>query len=226
MRAIQFMKIDFIKTKQQILWMLLVIPAVLLLMLREIKGEMALIVFCYALFMALVFSTAPFGMCQHRETGFLLLLPASTRDRVHGRFLYGLSFLGIAVLLGSAGMYLCEAITGFGIEREVKVCFGMVAFSVCMVFMIVEYVFLYLFGEQQSQNILSLVRMIPGFVFFFGSMGLIGGVQKEPQLLAEVMEYIDGHLILIGWCSMAVSFILFTGAASLCAAVTKKKDFG
>ena len=35
MRAIQFAKIDFIKTKQQILWILLVIPVVVLFMLRQ-----------------------------------------------------------------------------------------------------------------------------------------------------------------------------------------------
>lgn len=226
MRALQFTKIDFIKTKQQILWMLLVIPVIVLFTLRETEGEISLVVFCYALFMALVFSTSPFGTCQRRETGFLLLLPASTQSRVFGRFLYGLSFVGIAIVLGSIGMYLSKVITGVGIDTEMKIFFCMAALAVCMLFMAAEYVFLYLFGEQQSQNILSLVRMIPGFVFFFGSMGLLSGVKKEPEALAGIIEYIGSHLMVIGWCSVAVSLVLFIGAAMLCAAVTKKRDFG
>lgn len=67
--------------------------------------------------------------------------------------------------------------------------------------------------------------MIPGFVFFFGSMGLIGGVKDDPAAFEAFMEYIGGHLMLIGWCSMAAAFVLFVAAATLCTAVTKKRDF-
>ena len=227
MRAIQFAKIDFIKTKQQILWILLVIPVVVLFMLRQgSDSPIALVIFCYALFMALVFNTTPFGTCQRQETGFLLLLPATTRERISGRFLYGLSFMVIAALVGVVGMYLGEMISGTVIEAEIIVPFCMVAFAVCMVLMALEYVILYLFGEQQSPNILSLIRMIPGFVFFFGAMGLIGGAQDDPEVTAALMEYIGGHPMLIGWCSLAVAFVLFAAAAMLCTAVTKKRDFG
>ncbi|MBD5476247.1 MAG: ABC-2 transporter permease [Lachnospiraceae bacterium] len=226
MRAIQFAKIDFIKTKQQILWILLVIPVVLLFMLRQSSDSpMPLVIFfCYTLFMALIFSTIPFGSCQRQETGFLLLLPATTRDRISGRFLYGLSYMMVAALVGCVGMYFDKMISGAVIEAEIPFC--MIAFAVSMVFMALEYVILYLFGEQQSPNILSLIRMIPGFVFFFGSIGLIEGAQDDPEMTAALMEYIGGHLMLIGWCSLAAAFVLFAAAAMLCTAVTKKRDFG
>lgn len=227
MRAIQFAKIDYIKTKQQVLWILLMMPVVLLLMMRQSSDSpVPLVVFCYALFMALIFSTTPFGSCQRQETGFLLLLPATTRDRVFGRFLYGLSIMAVAVLIGSVGMYLGEMISGAVIEAEIIVSFCMGALAVCMILMALEYVILYLFGEQQSPNILGLIRMVPGFVFFFGSMGLIGGVKDDPAAFEALMEYIGGHLMLIGWCSVVSAFVLFAAAAMLCTAVTKKRDFG
>ncbi|MDE6737510.1 MAG: ABC-2 transporter permease [Lachnospiraceae bacterium] len=226
MRAIQFTKIDFIKTKQQILWILLVIPVIVLFMLWQgSEGPVPLFIFCYTLFMALVFSTTPFGSCQWQERGFLVLLPATTRDRISGRFLYGLSFMLVSALAGGVGMYLGEMMSGVMIEAEILVPFCMVAFAVCMVLLALEYVVLYLFGEQQSPNILSLIRMIPGFAFFFGSMSMIGSVREKPEVFLALMEYIDGHLMMIGWCSLAAAFVLFAAAAMLCTAVTKKRDF-
>lgn len=226
MRAIQFTKIDFIKTKQQLVWILLVIPVVILFVTRQKEsGAGALVAFCYALFMALVCSTTPFGSCRRQETGFLRLLPATQGERILGRYLYGLSFMVMAALIGGVGTYIGGRIEGSMIGMEIVIPFCMVAFAVCMVLMALQYVILYLFGEHQSPNILSLIRMIPGFVFFFGSMGLIGGVKDDPAAFEALMEYIGGHLMLIGWCSMAVALVLFVAAAMLCTAVTKKRDF-
>lgn len=226
MRAMYYAKLDYIKTKQQIFWMILVIPVVLLFMLRQEGGPVSMVIFCYALFMGLVFSTTAFGSCQHQENGFLLLLPATTGDRILGRFLYGLSFMGIAVLVGGLGMYLNEKIRGNMIVAKVVVPVCMAAFAVSLILMVIEYVFLYLFGEQQSANVLSLVRMIPGFVFFFGSMGVMNGIQEDPEQFVVWMGDIDRYLAVLGWCSLAVSLVIFAASVILCTAVTKKRDFG
>ena len=100
MRALHFMKVDYILTRKQ----LYIVPLFFVLALFIGKGmgapEVSLMVACsYMLFVATIFSTTPFAYCGGKNRGFLLLFPATVRDRVAGRFLYGLSFVAMLALL-------------------------------------------------------------------------------------------------------------------------------
>ena len=95
MRAIHFMMIDYIKVKQQVYFMPLFLVIALLMWGQ---GYSILVPFSYMMFVAIIFSTAPFGACKKGDAGFLVLLPSTVMHRVMGRFLYGLSFVGIAVI--------------------------------------------------------------------------------------------------------------------------------
>ena len=89
MRAIHFMMIDYIKVKQQVYFMPLFLVIALLMWGQ---GYSILVPFSYMMFVAIIFSTAPFGACKKGDAGFLVLLPSTVMHRVMGRFLYGLSF--------------------------------------------------------------------------------------------------------------------------------------
>lgn len=225
MKAFKFMKIDYIKTKHQMLITPLFLLAIVVIMMApdsDIKEFSAVVPFCYMVFMMIVFSCSPFGSCRREETGFLQLLPATTWDRVAGRFLYGISLIMIAAVLGIGAMGIGQM---FGIRisaLDVPLC--LVALGIGILIVTAEYVFFYLFGENTAQNLLGIVRVLPGMCFFFISANLSKDIINDPDKVQQFAETVGRHLNMIGGISVVISLIMFVAAIWLCAAMTDKRD--
>ncbi len=225
MRALHFMKIDYVKTKQQ----MIVTPLILLLIVgimmapdSDIREYSAVVPFSYMVFMMIIFSCSPFGSCRREETGFLQLLPATTRDRVAGRFLYGISLLMIATVLGAGAMAVFWLLGLQSSAWDIPLC--LLALAIGIFIMTAEYVFFYLFGENTAQNLLGIVRVLPGMCFFFITAQLSKEIVKEPDKMMQGMETVGRYLNLIGGIALAASLIMFVAAIGLCAAMTDKRD--
>lgn len=225
MRAFMFTRIDYIKTKSQLLFIPVYLGLMFVIMLSsdsDLSAVSTVSVFLYMVFIMIVFSTTPFGTCQRQETGFLLLLPATARDRVLGRFLYGFSMMLIAVVCGIIGA-AAYRITGHGFsEIDLPVC--LIGLAVGMLLMTAEYVFFYLFGESQGQHLLAIVRVLPGMCFFFGTMNLSKEVLMDPDEIKQVVETVGSRLLAIGWISVAGAAAVMLAAVWLCVMMTKKRD--
>lgn len=225
MKALHFMKIDYVKTKQQMLFtpvLLLLIVIIMMAPDSDIREYSAVVPFSYMVFMMIIFSCSPFGSCRREETGFLQLLPATTRDRVAGRFLYGISLLMIAVVLGAGAM---AAFRVFGFQSsamDIQLC--LIALAVGIFIMTAEYVFFYLFGENTSQNLLGIIRVVPGMCFFFVTANLSKELLKDPVKMMQAMETVGRYLNLISRIALTASLVMFVAAIWLCAAVTDKRD--
>lgn len=224
MKALYFTKIDHIRAKQQ----LLLFPAGLALMIaimlfEDIDGWNTTTLFLYELFFAIVSCTAPFGTCRREDAGFLMLLPATTRDRVVGRFLYGISLMLFAAVIGGIAMIGNMALGYSYGSIELAIC--IIGFSVGILIMAVEYVFLYLFGESQGQQVLNFVRVIPGMCYFFVGINLASRLTAHPELAADAIVFIIGHLETIGIVGIAAALIVLVAAIALCVKVTEKKDY-
>lgn len=225
MRALQFMKIDYIRTKQQVVFvpiLLLIVSAVMMINYSDESSLNVGTIFCYMVFMTVVFSTTPFGLCQTKDAGFLLLLPASAWSRVAGRFLYGVSMMATAVVLGLLGALGYRAL-GYG-ANPMDLPFCLIGFAAGMLCMTAEYVFFYLCGENKGQNLLGLVRVLPGMCFFFASANLAKTLMAEPEKTVALMQTVGSHLIAIGWIGVAVSVAALMAAVALCVKVTEKRD--
>lgn len=226
MKALKFMKIDYIKTKQQVLFMpvfLLLIAVIMMAPDSDVPNYSAVMPFCYMIFMITIFSTTPFGSCRREETGFLQLLPATTWDKVAGRFLYGVSFIAVAIVFGIAAVGIYR-ILGFEISAmDIPLC--MIVLAVGILNMTAEYIFFYLFGENTSQSLLSIVRTVPGMCVFFVSANLSKEIRKDPEKMFQIMQVVGEHLMTIGWVSIAVAVAALIAASVFCAKVTDKKDY-
>lgn len=226
MKALKFMKIDYIKTKQQVLFMpvfLLLIAVIMMAPDSDVPNYSAVMPFCYMIFMITIFSTTPFGSCRREETGFLQLLPATTWDKVAGRFLYGVSFIAVAIVFGIAAVGIYR-ILGFEISAmDIPLC--MIVLAVGILIMTAEYIFFYLFGENTSQSLLSIVRTVPGMCVFFVSANLSKEIRKDPEKMFQIMQVVGEHLMTIGWVSIAVAVAALIAASVFCAKVTDKKDY-
>ena len=226
MKALKFMKIDYIKTKQQVLFMpvfLLLIAVIMMAPDSDVPNYSAVMPFCYMIFMITIFSTTPFGSCRREETGFLQLLPATTWDKVAGRFLYGVSLIAVAIVFGIAAVGIYR-ILGFEISAmDIPLC--MIVLAVGILIMTAEYIFLYLFGESTSQSLLSIVRTVPGMCVFFVSANLSKEIRKDPEKMFQIMQVVGEHLMTVGWVSIAVAVAALIAASVFCAKVTDKKDY-
>lgn len=225
MKALHFMKIDYVKTKQQMLFTPVLLLLVVIIMMApdsDIREYSAVVPFSYMVFMVIIFSCSPFGSCRREETGFLQLLPATTRDRVAGRFLYGMSLIMIAVVLGAGAM---AAFRVFGFQSsamDIQLC--LIVLAVGIFIMTAEYVFFYLFGENTSQNLLGIIRVVPGMCFFFVTANLSKELLKDPVKMTQAMETVGRYLNLISRIALTASLVMFVAAIWLCAAVTDKRD--
>lgn len=224
MKALHFTKIDHIRAKQQLLLFPVGLALMIAIMLFEhIDGWNTTTLFLYELFFAIVSCTAPFGTCRREDAGFLMLLPATTRDRVVGRFLYGISLLLFAASFGGIAMIGNMALGYRYSPLELAVC--LIGFAVGILIMTVEYVFLYLFGEHQGPQIINFVRVLPGMCYFFVGMNLSGRLTAHPEQAADAIAFIISHLETIGIVGIGAVLIVFAAAIALCVKVTEKKDY-
>lgn len=227
MRAFHFMKIDYMLTRKQ----LYIIPAFFLLALvvsRSVsEGGFSLLVGCsYVVFIASVFTTAPFSYCVGKNKGFLLLFPATVKDRVAGRFLYGLSFVAGLGLLCSL-FFVVSRMTGVEVPRW-TVAAGLCELAIAIVLVALETLFFYLFGEGKDnwQYLNNFVRMAPGMAMFFAASYLAG--QVEDGIAAGTMPNLEaaaGQLLQIGVISIAAALLLTVAAAAVCVKVIEKRDY-
>lgn len=226
MRSLYFTKIDFIKTKSQLIMVPFIMLIIGMIMLRGSAGRSNFdvpVVFCYMLFIAIVFSTAPFGECRRKDEGFLMLLPSGTRDRVVGRFLYGISLQLIAVVIGTVNA-VAYHVSGYGVgPEELYLC--LIGLSVGILLMTAEYVFFYLFGENSATQLLSIARVIPGMCFYIGSVFVSGMLRDQPELVTGAMEMTGNLFSVIALLSVAAALTVFAAAISLCIRMTEKRDY-
>lgn len=227
MRALHFMKIDYILTRKQ----MYIVPAFFLLAIVVSKGVsedgMSLLVACsYMLFVASIFTTMPFGYCVGNNKGFLLLFPATVKDRVAGRFLYGLSFVGLLALL-------CGVLVGIyrmmGLEvPHWALAVGLCELAIGIALMALEFLFFYLFGEGKEnwQYLNNIVRVAPGMAMFFAASYLIGEAEDAAVSGTGLeLEAMTGELMRAGALAIAAALVLTAVAAAVCVKVIGKRDY-
>lgn len=227
MRALHFMKIDYILTRKQ----LYIVPVFFILALVTSSGfgkggTSLMVAFSYMLFVASIFTTAPFGYCVGKNRGFLLLLPATVKDRVVGRFLYGLSFVALLSLL-------CGVLAGVYVLMGEEVPLWLWGISLCemaagIVLMVLEFLFFYLFGEGKEnwQYLSNIVRVAPGMAMFFAVSAFIGEIQDAAASGTGMeLESMTGKFMQAGVAAVVVSLLLTAVAAAVCVRAVEKRDY-
>ena len=224
MRAINYMKVDYMLSKQQ---MRIILPVfvIVALLAGKTMGDGWMLFFCsYLLFIATIFSTTPFGICQRKNTGFLLMLPGTVAERVIGRFLFGLSYIAMAVLF-------CVAVMGvfsrFGYEIDVMVVGLMLCNMALGIFIVAfEYLICYLFGEGKGnwQYLGNIVRIAPGMGMFFLSMSVLGKMEEETYVV-DRMEFLSRQILSVGALALGAALLFTVVSAVICVKVIGKRDY-
>lgn len=227
MRALHFMKVDYILTRKQFS----IVPLFFGLALFVGHGmgtpELSLMVACsYMLFVASIFATTPFAYCGGKNRGFLLLFPATVRDRVAGRFLYGMSFMALLTLF-------CGALAGvyrvMGMKLSLwTLAIGLWELAIGIMIITLQILFFYLFGEGKEnwQYLSNIVRTAPGMAVFFGANYLIGKAEDASAGGAKIaLGALSGKFMQAGVVAIVASLLLTAVAAAVCVKVVRKRDY-
>lgn len=224
MRAIDFTKIDYIRTKQQIYFMPLFY---LIAIFMGIKSHSIMAGFSYLAFLSMSLATASFGTCQARDAGFLVLLPSTTRDRVLGRFLYGISFMVMSILIGGI-LIVINRLMGKEMESWMPAV-SLFILAISIFIMALEFLLLYLAGERVASNLQGVVRIIPGMVLYYFVMWAIGRLEDGQVVLGVCdMSMLSGtskELTMIGATAIVIALAVLAAAVMICIKVMDKKDY-
>ena len=223
MRAIKYMKVDYLLTKQT--QRVLPFLALVAVVAGKGMGDVRTMFTCsYLIFMGTIFSTTPFAVCHRKNTGFLLMLPATVSERVVGRFLYGLSFIVMTALF-------CVACIGifslFGNEiTSVDVGLFLCNLALGVFIVTLEYLISYLFGEGKDnwQYLGNIVRVAPGMGMFFLFMSIIGRMDEETYVTAR-MAFLSQEIIFIGALGLVAALLLMAAAIVVSVKVIEKRDY-
>lgn len=224
MRAINFTKIDYIRTRQQMYF----IPLIYLIAIfMGVKSHSIMVGLSYMAFLSMTFATASFGTCQAKDAGFLVLLPSTTRDRVLGRFLYGISFMVMSILV-SGILILINRLMGKEMESWMP-AISLFILAICIFNMALEFLLLYLAGERMASNLQGVVRVIPGMVLFFFAMWAIGRLEDGQVVLGvrdmSMLSGMSRELMLIGVIALVIALVVLAAAVMICIKVMEKRDY-
>ena len=116
-----------------------------------------------------------------------------------------------------------DLLTGSEVD-EMSLPLYLIIFAAGVFVVTIQYVILYLVGESFGAQTMTLVRMLPGMIFYFGSLKLTDVMKKEPVKVMKLMELTGERLDMRGWCSIIFSLAVMAAGVILCTKVTEKKD--
>lgn len=225
MRAVHFMKIDWMMTKTQtrVLWLF----AVIALLLSFMQGSLYWAPL-YMMFGGLMMATTPFCIRQQSNNGFLLLLPATEQERVAGRFLYGIVILMISLVCGGIDMFLVVVVKHIQVPYTVPFYIGIVV--VGLILIALQDTILYIVGELKSQQMMGVIRMIPGFLFFFGGIFVAEFLEEYYAMEGQALKsdwfiWICNHQNLCCFLALAIGILIFGLGFFISVQVVKRRDF-
>lgn len=217
MKSIKFTKIDFIMSRSQFK---LLIIFILISLFVIVKSDNIMFIITYLNFGTLIISVTPFTLENATYCGFTNLLPAKVSDRVTGRYLYFLFLTGIINIIVTLIIVFYDSHYLAG--NNLSIYFIIIAFNIIIGSL--QFLLFYAVGQFKSQQVMALIRIVPGFLFFFIMSGFSNKITDNPELMTSVLKNIVESLTTIAYVSIAIAFFVFLLCIFLSASICKKKD--
>lgn len=217
MNAIKFFKIDFARIKIQFLYIVAFAILALVLSLNMMSPYYG---FLYLIFGSIIFSTVPFTQDQMAETGFINMLPGSIVSRVAGRFLVAVLMVIVCAILG-AGLMITYSLMKkdtIGYAYDFIIGGSGLGILVCSL----QYILFYLLGKVKSVQAMSIVRMIPGFIVFFGSTLMTHWMEENAP---GTLVWIFNHTTLLAFGLLAAGLVICLVGILVSKKIVERRDF-
>lgn len=195
----------------------------------------ALMPVIYMLFGGIVIASTPFGIIKDKAVTFSALLPGTTIQRILGRYLFGAVMLLFSAAYGLLVSFLIH-LAGFenmgnpltpgqrAGETELLLIARLVViiFGIALVFVAIQNTLLYLLGGILGAQFLSLVRMVPGFCMFFGTMALLGHSGSED--MSGFAAYLINHTGMLAAVILSAGIVCYGIGIFLSWLIMRRRD--
>ena len=219
MKALQFCKVDMIRSRSQL--RILLVFAVFAFFISRGTSMGSLFGVVYMVFGAIIFSAQPFNIEQVEESGFINMLPGTKRDRVAGRFLFSLALLTFAILVGAIIAVVMRHQAGVFGENYINLFAGIAAIGLTVSSL--QNILFYAIGKGKSQQMMSIIRMVPGFAVFFIGMTIIEKVQGNSGVFYA--KWIMAHANVFFTSILGIAVILFAAGIFISTSLIQNRDF-
>lgn len=214
MRLFKFVKVDFIRCKNY--WFFLLFPLLALMLMLKDADSNALFGCMYCLFGGIILSSTPFSLCSQANSGFLKMLPAQEGDEIRGHFLFSFCVLMIFLTFGLITIQAAHIYhPAFSILQGNQI---ILIFSVSLLFTAIQNLVLCVFRTNSVQA-MQLLRMVPAFLFFFGSTLL---ADSFPELFRSFVGWFQLRNVCI---LLLLSILLYCIVAQISAMFASSRDY-
>jgi len=222
METIKFAKIDWLKTKSQAKIMILYI---LIATVMGIYMDWSLWSLYFIAFGATILSTTPYFIDTTSSIVFINLLPAKVSSRVYGRYLFGLLFNIVTILAGELsvlGNYLfTKKVPAYLFEST------LVIIAVSLLFNAFQFL-MFSFIKVKNQQLLTLIRMIPPFIMFFGGnyvMNLfMNNPEKGAQMISEIYRYCMNNRLPLSIALLLIAILINVLFANITGIILQRRE--
>lgn len=212
MKTIKCVKLDMLKSKSVFKFLPFFLALCLAISLATENAPSSWGIL-YMIFAGLIIVSTPFYAMSNISEVFTGMLPVTTANRVFGRYLFGAAMMTVSALLGVAAEIIRMTIYGLASAKGIW-ALAAAFFGASLVVMAVEFLVLY-FVTIRNAQILSIVRMAPAFVLFFGANALMdAGVAEGGP--GGILQWINRNMTVLSLGILAAG-VLFT---ILCAVIT------
>lgn len=223
MKVLGFLKIDMRRTKAQLLCMILFafLATLFSFMAKNIYAGAA-----YLLFAAILMQGAAFTYEKKTETGFDNLLPATTVQRVAGRYALGMLLIMISVVSEVIVAVGLNVKSGISIKHLPETI--IILISIGMIAIAVQSVVFYAAGRGNSEQLMSIVHMLPGlvlYIFMAVIMAVVKAMQEGEVEMLRIVEFILEHSSIVIGVIFVVGVISYIGGIYISAKFVDQKDF-
>jgi hypothetical protein len=221
MKAFNYMRIDMKRIKTQI-WCMAIFAAIAYLLCQASNLFLGI---SYLVFTSTVMQGAVFTYEQKKETGFVNMLPGTNLDRATGRFMMGIFLLLYGVILGAI-VKIAFYFNG-DLQMEYWLEFNIALIGLGMAFMAIQNIIFYAMGKGNSQQLMSFIHIIPGFIFWIVLNVVISilGEIRDIDAINKVLYFMkeNAWLASIGILVLGIAFTI--AGIFIAEKIISKKDF-
>lgn len=236
MKAIRYMMVDIRRTKSQLYCMMFFGAFAYFFA----GGRSIISAIIYLIFAATLMQGGVFTYEQKHETGFTSMLPGTDLEKCAGRFIMGVLLLGIGmatftvitIFVLTSGIaetnFFLETLIGDAIKTNYLPEMLISAIGIGLMFIAIQNVLFYIIGKGNSQQFMTFIHMIPGFILLIiSTIFTVIFIERGEEVtqITSVLMWIKDNSILFSLGVLVLGIVFTIAGIFISEKIVRKKDF-